>query len=170
MVLSMRDRCIGLNMDMHVAGGFAVFMAIMLGLLHLAALVVRVWEMILFGRAGVMQTTSSNGEQKVAYGSMDGKVSASSSTLVSLSQTCSSLESSASRPPLRTDSAVSPLQSCIASSIAAEERSTGIRFVDWSAERMERTTRRRIDQTERGEALDGTSKWSEVLLECLIDE
>ncbi|KAF1352766.1 hypothetical protein EJ07DRAFT_158998 [Lizonia empirigonia] len=167
----MRDRCIGLNMDIHVAGGFAVFMAIMLGLLHLAALVVRVWEMIRFGRAGVVETTSSDGEQKVAYGSMDGKVSVSSSTLVSLIQTCSSLEFSASRPPvLRTDNAATPLQSRIASSIATEERSTGIRFVDWSAERMERTTRRRIDQTEQSEALDGTSKWSEVLLECLIDE
>lgn len=39
--VSVKDACIGLNVDIHIAGGFSTFMATVLGMLHVAALVVR---------------------------------------------------------------------------------------------------------------------------------
>ncbi|KAF9690645.1 hypothetical protein EKO04_011284 [Ascochyta lentis] len=154
-VLGMRDRCIGLNVDIHVAGGFAVFMAVVLGLLHLAALGVRGWGVVRLGWGGVLtRRRSVDGKWEVEMRGRSGEKSARVST--------------ASRRSMpRIDGAASSIDSHIATSVGAEERGTGIGFVDWRTECTERAERRGADTARESEG--SPAKWSEVFLECLID-
>ncbi|UPX11888.1 pre-mRNA-splicing factor 8 [Ascochyta rabiei] len=162
-LLSMRDRCIGLNVDIHVAGGFAVFMAIVLGLLHLAALAARIWAVLALGRDGVLGKRDAGGMRDVGMGS----VKVDSSRDVSPGRASSALGSMTSRHSVpRVDGAMSSVDSCIVSSVGAEERCTGIGIVDRSAERA---VRRGANTTRGSEAWTGSAMWNEVLLECLID-
>lgn len=150
--LSVRDRCIGLNVDIHVAGGFAVFMALVLGLLHLAALGLRGWEAVRFGREGVVGQMVKSEWIGLAVGessALGSRVSYISVSGKSEGQAGGGLQAS--------------------TSIGAEERSTGIRFVNWSGEGGERTARRRVARSYESEALNGSSNWSEMFLECLVD-
>jgi hypothetical protein len=165
--LSMQNACIGLNMDIHVAGGFAVFMALVLGMLHAAALVVRVWECIAFGCEGVARRRADEG-QKVGTGQ---QCSAMQSSVVdTASRSNSTLHSTLkSSSTAHTETRTSTAEPRNATSFSTEERSTGIRFVEWSADRVERTPRRRAVRTDESEGSKGGSKWSGVLLECLID-
>jgi hypothetical protein len=59
--LNVRQGCIKLNVDIHIAGGFSTFMAIVLGLLHIAAILVRIWERIQLGKGGVIGKTLVKG-------------------------------------------------------------------------------------------------------------
>ena len=139
--LTVRNACLGLNMDIHVAGGFAVFLALMLGTLHLAALAVRFWKCVAFKRAGVVSRCADQEEKADVEG-----VGKRASEVAGVS-----------------------LTSRTAVSISGEERSTGIEFVDWNAERAEQMARRRAARTDESETSKVGSKWSETVLECLID-
>lgn len=163
-MLSMRDRCIGLNMDIHIAGGFAVFMAIVLGVLHLAALVVRVWECVRIDREEWAGPSASMG-QDVGMGA-----SLKSSAVCTSARGSSTIPSTQSPiSTARNSPATSTGRSRNTTSISVEELGTGIRFVDRGAGGTERTTRRRTDRSGESETLKGLTRWSEVLLECLID-
>lgn len=168
--LSMQGRCIGLNVDIHVAGGFAVFMAIVLGLLHISALVVRIWERVHFGEEGVVGKAITEDDSTIRCASKhDVPPEAFDATdlVTRLSSTVSSKpRDEASEQP---NSAASTTTFRDSASISAEERSTGVKFVDWSAERADHTARRRELRTDSGEMSKEGSKWGEVLLECLID-
>ncbi|KAJ4368557.1 pre-mRNA-splicing factor 8 [Didymella sp. IMI 355093] len=59
--LNVRQGCIKLNVDIHIAGGFSTFMAIVLGLLHIAAMLVRIWEQIQLDKGGVVGKTLVEG-------------------------------------------------------------------------------------------------------------
>ncbi|KAJ4984739.1 hypothetical protein SVAN01_09776 [Stagonosporopsis vannaccii] len=145
--LSVRDRCCGLNVDIHVAGGFAVFMALVLGLLHLAGLVVRGWD----GMVGVIEREHQQGGQMSAVDSAvseSGVLSSRGSYCISASRH----STAAGGPRIRNSS-------------GPEEGSAGIRFVNWSDEGAGRTARHRAACLEESEA----PQWSEVFLECLID-
>lgn len=151
---SRRERCIGLNVDIHVAGGFAVFMAVVLGLLHLAALGMRLWACGVWGRAGVVDACASNrGKEEDGARSGDREVATSVQASLrshSMAHRRSGLQSSG--------------QLHDASSLGHEEHSTGVRFVDWSAERAGQ----RGEETSRADMSKSRPAWSEALLECLI--
>lgn len=167
--LSMQGRCIGLNVDIHVAGGFAVFMAIVLGLLHIAALVVRIWERVHFGEEGVVGKATVEDDSTRFASKHDITPEAFDATdLVTRSNSTVSSRprDEASEQP---NSAASTTTFRDSASISAEERSTGVRFVDWSAESADHTARRREIRTDSGEMSKEGSKWGEVLLQCLID-
>jgi hypothetical protein len=83
--LSQRDLCYGLNVDVHVAGGFAVFMTFVLGLWHLAALVMRVCERVVFGRGGVVGEVPTDQGEYAGVG--DEKQTASSAAVSPLPRT-----------------------------------------------------------------------------------
>lgn len=167
----MRDRCIGINADIQVAGGFAVFVALVLGALHVGVIVVRAWEVWRCGWEGVVgwmredcdggwvvRGGEGRGEKGVA-GQVDGSFGHDIDTFSRLSP--SSVRHVVHAAPSD--------ESNVAPSISAEERSTSVRFVDWSAERAEQRARRRTSRTAESEEPEGTVKWSEVLLECLTD-
>mgnify|MGYP004502170507 CR=1 FL=1 len=167
--LSVQDRCIGLNVDIHVAGGFAMFMAVVLGLLHIAALAVRVWGCIKFEHGGAVGPCA-DGVDMVEGGIKDNEASTRSSTAGPSFRSSSTLYSTPtkkSKSHANTTSSTAERRN--ANSIGTEERSTGVQFVDWSVERAERTARRRTVRTDENEASKGGSEWSEILLECLID-
>ena len=157
--LSQRDLCLGLNVDIHVAGGFAVFMAFVLGLLHLAALGVRVGEGVVFGRGGMGAEERGGGA-----GVGDEKREAASSTAVS------SLPGMTvhPRPSLEAGSRRSTDTPRGATSIAWDQRSTGVRLVDWSPERTGQDARRRANHTDESKDTTTEKTWAEALLECLL--
>lgn len=130
--LSVQDRCIGLNVDIHVAGGFAVFMALVLGMLHLAALVARMWEVVTCGKGGVIGTV----ERKQREGRrMDGV----DSTIGESSARCSSV--SCCIPGSRKSTTLSAGGPSTSTSISEEERIIGIRSVDATDEGAEGSAR-----------------------------
>ncbi|KAF3051221.1 pre-mRNA-splicing factor 8 [Didymella keratinophila] len=166
--LNVRQGCIKLNVDIHVAGGFSTFLAIVLGMLHVSALVVRGWEYGQLGKEGVTGTAfdpaaKAQKERKYETASTDSSIKdpavASSSALSERlgDRNAGQPGSSASTTSLRT----SP-------SIGNEERGTGIGFRDWSAECAEHGVRRRARGTEDSHMETEDSKWSRVFLECLI--
>ena len=160
--LSQRDLCLGLNVDIHVAGGFAVFMAFVLGLLHLAALGVRVGEGVVFGRGGVGGDFSLN--RGGCAGGGDEKQEAASPAAVS------SLPSTAvfPRSSLEAGGKHSTDRPRDATSLDSEERSAGVRLVDWSAERTGQDARRRANYTDESRDTTTEKRWAEALLECLL--
>lgn len=160
--LSQRDLCLGLNVDIHVAGGFAVFVAFVLGLLHLAALGVRVGEGVVFGRGGVGGDFSLN--RGGCAGGGDEKQEAASPAAVS------SLPSTAvfPRSSLEAGGKHSTDRPRDATSLDSEERSAGVRLVDWSAERAGQDARRRANYTDESRDTTTEKRWAEALLECLL--
>ena len=171
---SMRDRCIGLNVDIHVAGGFAVFMAIILGVLHLITLAMRFWECIRPGRSCFAEKRAADGGQDAGLGGLSDRAKASSFTVLSSERMDSTRRcTSNGTARRRSEKTISTIESRLATSVSAEERSAGLRFVDWSAERAEharQTARMRAGKREWSETSENVTTWSEVLLECLVDE
>lgn len=159
-VLSARDRCLGLNVDIHVAGGFSTFMAIVLSVLHCAALVVRSWEWA--GLCGEGLTTRHESSREKTFGA---------------SNTAASTLRSRSTPSFRARLKTSDHHGSTAAatpphtwkSASAEEHSTGIRFINRSAELAEYAARRRERRAGASATSEEGSRWSEVLLECLTD-
>ena len=160
--LSQRDLCLGLNVDIHVAGGFAVFMAFVLGLLHLAALGMRVGEGVVFGRGGVGGEGAK--ERGGGAGVGDEKQESASSAAVSSLPGITVYP----RPSLEAGSKRSTDRPRGATSLGWEERSTGVRLVDWSAERAAQNARRRANHTDESKDTTTEKRWAEALLECLL--
>ncbi|KAJ8109388.1 hypothetical protein OPT61_g7494 [Boeremia exigua] len=158
---SVQDRCFGLNMDIHIAGGFAVFVALVLGILHLAALVVRLWEWCRFGGQGVAQKDFADDGHMVRAEQASPVLSSPDRSFSSRSQTYSNsvLHTASVR------SAVEPRNT----SIGAEEASTGVGLADRNGGGMEQTARPHSARTDKSEDPGVDVKWDEVLLECLID-
>lgn len=147
--LSFHDRCVGLNVDIHVAGGFAVFMALVLGVLHVVALGARGWGYVQFGwegGAGDVFMSSSKVGEVVESGEME------STDRVSAGVT-----------------GLSAGGLCNVSSTDGEKSSACSRFMSCCEDRPERIARRRTDGTDETRVSQGDAKWSEVFLECLID-
>lgn len=171
---SMRDRCIGLNVDIHVAGGFAVFMAIILGILHLVTLAIRFWECVRPGRDSFTEKRATDRGKKADLGGLGDGTKASSSTVFSFSPRDSAHRCTSSGvAKTHTEKTISTIESRIAPSVSAEERSAGLRFGDCSAQRAEyagQAVRVHAGRTGRNGTLDNVTMWSEILLECLIDE
>lgn len=125
--LSVRDRCIRLNVDIHIAGGFAVFMAIVLGLLHIAGLAVRAWKRVELGKDGVSSNTSvesgSAEKHERESNAASSELEAAGSVMRSNSTVCSRPHAEISREYSFTTSLATPRDSA---SFSAEERNTGI--------------------------------------------
>ncbi|KAF3003197.1 pre-mRNA-splicing factor 8 [Curvularia kusanoi] len=155
-LLSERDRCIGLNVDIHVARGFAVFMAMVLGLLHLAALTVRICECVQFGREGVVPYVHPEQGTQVGVGDV----------VIEELDTRPAVDLPF-RPRSNVYSSPSTDRPRAAASIDAEERSTSVNYVDWSAVRAEQRRRREVRTDESGIS-KSSMRWSEALLECLL--
>ncbi|KAH6639682.1 hypothetical protein C7974DRAFT_470152 [Boeremia exigua] len=160
------ERCVGLNVDIHVAGGFAVFMALVLGLLHLAALAVRLWEWIQLGRQDVVKTTDMGEGQKTGGSDQDERRNALS-LKTSTSHQASSTGYRESTLHTGTTSPAGTHRNDI--SIGPEERSIGVVSVNWGVDGTEEMVRRRTARTERSEDSTVGSRWDEVFLECLVD-
>lgn len=165
--LNMRQGCIKLNVDIHVAGGFSMFMAIVLGALHVASMVTRVCEYRQLGRKDMDRTRdrcvpANEDVNKQDMVSMDGledpEVEANPALCKeSRSMTADQLGSMAPTISLRS-----------AESIDNEERGTGVRTVDWSAEGARLGLRLRARRTEDSSTETEDSKWSGAFLECLV--
>ena len=174
MLPSMRDRCIGLNVDIHVAGGFAVFMAIILGILHVIALAMRFQEYIRPGRDISGEKRAADEAQEADLGCLGDGAKASFSTVFSSGRRDSTHRCTSSGT-VRTHGkrTISTTQSRISSSVSAEERSAGLRFVGWSGERADHAghaARMRAGRTGGSETSENVTIWCEVLLECLVGE
>lgn len=162
--LSQRDLCAGLNVDIHVAGGFAVFMAFGLGVCHLAALGVRGGEGVGFGRGdgGVVGQVAA--ERGGCAGVGDGKrESACSAPKSSLPSTTvyprHSLEAGDKQSTDRPREAIS---------LGKEERGTGVGFVDRSAAKNVRRSAKYMDESGDTDTTTVEKRWTEALLECLL--
>ncbi|KAF3035541.1 pre-mRNA-splicing factor 8 [Didymella heteroderae] len=154
--LNVREGCIKLNVDIHVAGGFSTFMAIVLGVLHIAALVVRGWE---FRKLGKVDT--GNESERATGSSILEYPSSQSSSIASSHPVHQGI--------FQPGSAASTTSLGSSKSNGKEERGTGIRFVHWNAGPSDYTARRRGGKNEASEIDKEGSKWDEMLLECLID-
>lgn len=167
-LLNARQGCIKLNVDIHISGGFSTFLAIILVMLHVSALVVRGWECGELGKEGVIGTAfdlavKEEKERKCDTVLMDSynkdpAVGSSSALSEKLDNTKGSQPGSGmSTTSLRTSR-----------SVGSEERGTGIRFKDRSAGRPEHGVRRRARGVEDSNIGMEDSKWSALFLECLI--
>ncbi|KAF1931091.1 uncharacterized protein M421DRAFT_339437 [Didymella exigua CBS 183.55] len=161
--LSVRDNCVKLNVDIHVAGGFSTFMAIALGLLHGAALLVRGWERVQLGEQGVLgKACVHHGPSVISISQCSRDTASARPGLEDPETKANSARSTFSQPrdeASNTHSAAASLASPREhTSVGAEERGSGVGS----------TVRRRERCTEVSEtAKEG--KWDEVLLGCLID-
>lgn len=168
-LLNVRQGCIKLNVDIHVAGGFSTFLAIVLGALHGASLMVRGWEYVRLGRkrrGRVGEECATANPNVDEHGGVSRESGLEDPNLGSISALPGKSGGMTAGPP---GSSASTTAVHTSRSSGNEERGTGVRFVDWSAERAEHRERRRGRGTEMSE-LDGEgSKWSEALLECLTD-
>lgn len=151
--ISPREACVGLNVDIHVAGGFAVAWGVVLGVLHALGLGVRFWEWMREGGGWKAEQGEEGGG-----GSEESEEGRTGRTLQSEVDGSHASNSTAIIAPRE------------AAALGNEVRTTEMRFVDCDVKRVGQARRRACrsvdSQTEEGE---GEGKWSEALLECLVD-
>ena len=137
-------------------------------MLHLSALVVRGWEYGQLGKEGVMGTVFNpvaKDEKEKKYNTAS-TGSSSKESAVGSSLTLS--ERLGNTKAGQAGSGVSTTSLRASRSVGSDERGTGNWFRDRSAERPGNGVRRRARGNEDSYMETEDSKWSGVLLECLI--
>lgn len=148
-----------------------VFVAIVLGLLHLTAASVRIWGLVTLRRDEVVRKRADEEKGGVGKCRTGVQVSARTSAVTSSGQSSATLRPVSSSTSLtQIDGAMDTGQPRNATSISREGHSNDVGFVDWNAEQQMPTARRRTGHTDETDTSRDTTRWSEALLECLIDE